>query len=265
MDLHARRVGFGHLHRVGRLVAPDLEDADIGLRRFALEVVGLPEQIQPGLRLFEGLGVLLGLDLRDHLVFRHVELGAADGALGHLDLAVVPRARRRFFGLALTNLLFEIVELGAAIECVGDLCLAIEFDQEVAGMDGRSALHELRDHQRRRGRTGQPRRGDGRRLDRFNRSTESDRPDEIPLDDRICGLGAAAGQLRIPGGRPQRDRCDGSQHGNYDQSKSGARASSHRRFCLTPFVRWWHEWTHLSPAARTLGLSDGPSGHLVCL
>ena len=97
-----------------------------------LQLVGRLQLLQRGLGLLERQRVLLGLDLRDHVVLDHLELRPRHGALGDLDLAVVLRRGRALLRLALADLLLEVLELGAPVERVGELLLAVELDDEVA-------------------------------------------------------------------------------------------------------------------------------------
>ena len=84
----------------------------------ALQVVGRLELLELGLGFLERLRVLLGLDLRQHLVLDDLELRAPERALRLHELAVVLGPRRAVLGLLLPDLLFEIVQLDASVERV---------------------------------------------------------------------------------------------------------------------------------------------------
>ena len=66
----AGRLPFG----VRGTVAADLEDAHVGFGGAPLQLVGGLELLERRLRLLERLRVLLGVDLRQHLVLDHLEL-----------------------------------------------------------------------------------------------------------------------------------------------------------------------------------------------
>jgi hypothetical protein len=100
------------------------------------KVVGGLQLLQRRLRLLERVDVLLRLDLRDHRVLDHLELGSRLRALRDLDLAVVLRRGRTLLRLTLPDLLFEVGELGAAVERVGELLLPVELDHEVSRLHG---------------------------------------------------------------------------------------------------------------------------------
>ncbi len=178
-DRHALGVGLGLAHRVLGAVAADLEDLEVRLGRFALEGVGRLQLIQGRDGLLDGEVVLLGLNSRQQLVLGGLELGARERALGEQDLAIVARPGGALAGVLLLDLLIEVVQLGAPVEGVGELRLAVELDEEVTLRDRRAGLDELGDDERLRVGTREPRRRDGRRLDRLDRAAQSDRPDEV--------------------------------------------------------------------------------------
>ena len=119
LDRHALGVALGLPHRVLGAVAANLEDLDVGVGGAPLQVVGLLQLLELGLRLLERQRVLLGLDLRQHLVLERSRAARARARSRPAQLAVVlGRARRGSSASLLANLLLEIVQLGAAIERV---------------------------------------------------------------------------------------------------------------------------------------------------
>ena len=209
MDLHPGRVGLGLFHRVFSLVAPDLEDLEIRFGRDPPEIERRLELPEARLRLFERLVVLLRLDLREHRVLEVLELGAGPRALRLLQLALIARARGGPLVLLLPDLLLEVVQLGPAVESVRQLLLAVELDEQIAGLDGRAAGNQLRDHERVRVRTRQPGRRHRRRLHGLDGAADPDGTNEVLPLERGRRLAAARGpRLRpVAAGRPERGRA----------------------------------------------------------
>ena len=73
---------------------------------------------------------------------------AFDARCGLHHRAVVAGAVGHFLRLPLADLLLEIDEVGLPIEGVAQLILAIEFDQHVAGPDGRAGMNQAHDDER---------------------------------------------------------------------------------------------------------------------
>ena len=131
---HLVGVALGLLHGVLGAIAANLQDAHVGLRGLALQIERGLELREPGVRFLERLLVLLRLDFRQELVLDDLELRPAAAALRLFQLALVFRARGALLGVLLPNLLLEIAQLDAAIERVLQLVLAIELDEQVAGL-----------------------------------------------------------------------------------------------------------------------------------
>src|SRR6185503_4335402 len=184
-DQHLLGVRLRLPHVGGGAVAADLEDPDVGGGGAALEVVGFLQLLQLGFRFLEGERVLLGLDLRKHVVLHELESRLLLRALRLRERAVVAGARRHFLGLALLDLLLEVGQLGAPIQRVAQLLLAIELDQRIARLDRAPVVDEPHDHQRVVVLPRQPRRRDAGRLDGLHRAAQAHAADEVlPLDGR---------------------------------------------------------------------------------
>ena len=116
----------------------------------------------------------------------------------------------------LADLLLEIVQLGLLVERVADLLLAVELDEQIAGMHGLPGAHERRDDQGVVVLAGEARRRDGRGFHGFDRATQTQALDEIAaghlerLRPRI-GLRFGRAGVRIEPGAH-----DGSQHSGSD-------------------------------------------------
>ena len=84
--------------------------------------------------------VLFGGDGRHHLVLEHLELGALDGVLGHLELRLAVRPRGDLLAALPVDLLDEVAVFGLAVVRRLDLRLAVELDQQIAALDARPGL-----------------------------------------------------------------------------------------------------------------------------
>jgi hypothetical protein len=145
LDDHPRRVVLGRFHRLVGAIALDLENAQIGLSREALEIERRAKLFLFRLRLLEPLLVLFLIDAAQIRVLLHLEAGVLDGIRRDRKLGLVLRARLFLLPALLANLLFEIAVFGSLVDGGLQLILPVEFHEELPGLDVRAAGDELRD------------------------------------------------------------------------------------------------------------------------
>ncbi len=189
------------------------------------------ELLQLRLRFFVSEVVLLGLDLRQHVVLDELQLRLGERVFRQLQRAVVARCGRDFVRFPLLDLLFEIDEIGAAIERVPQLLLSIEFDEHVARLHRRAVVHEAHDDEGVVVLSGESRRLDRRGLDRLDRAVEPDSAHEVlPLDHERRRRAGPRGLSRADAQRqPRRGDCgDREQEGGEEIRPFGHVAQASR-------------------------------------
>ena len=205
-DGHLRGVGLGMAGGRERPIPLDLEDPNVGLRRPALEIEGLPQLGQRRLGLLERLVVLLGGDARQHLVLEDLELRPFDVALGLLELRLVARAGDVLFRLFLVDLRDKVEVVRSPVLRDLQLPLPIELDEQIALLHLRARGCQLGDDERGGRAPRESRRCDHPGPHRLHGAVDTDGADELfPLHHGV-GSRTATGRARRRGVRARAAR-----------------------------------------------------------
>ena len=140
---HQLRVALGVLQGALGALALDFEDPRLRHRRPPLQLERLLQLRQARGRLLDGQRVLLGLDARHDFVLARLDRRALDVALGLGQFGFVARPRNGVLRSLFLNLAVEVDQLGPALGRGANLLLAVELDDQIAGLDAGARLDQV--------------------------------------------------------------------------------------------------------------------------
>ena len=147
VNLHQGGVGLRMQHGFAGAVALNFKDADGGLRGLSLQVEGLLQLRQRGLRFVQVFLRLFGIDAGQQLDLLHLQLGLGEIVFGLLDLGLVLGAGGVFLGLCFNDLFIQS-SLCACLSMESRNCAwRSNSTSKVSLLDARSAGNQLGDRE----------------------------------------------------------------------------------------------------------------------